>query len=520
MPPIDWLQDPIESRTWRYHLHTLQYLDVLFDAYERDGERAALQTASALACDWVRQNRPHEPGISEFAWYDMAVGLRSSRLAYLLRAGLAEGLVDESDAELLLTSVLEHAEYLLADENYKAGHNHGLFQDEGLLQLAHLLPTLPAAEGWRQVGARRAEATLRETICWEEGVHLEHSPGYQLTVIALLQRFIEECELHDPAFYALLDRMKEVAGWLVLPNGRTPPIGDTDYHIAPASTREAARHAVGARTFFKSGYAVVRTPDACLIVTSGYHGRGHKQADELSFLLYEQGRIVIGEAGRYGYYESDPGREFARSSSAHNTVEVDNKPFAFRRQAPYGSGILASGAGLGWYAIEAENRLLAAQQAEHQRLLIYRPGSAVVVLDRVQASAQRRYRRLIHLGEGISTDCRHRRVLLSADGFSGAVEDFTPARVKVRSVRGQTEPCLQGWTFPRDRDWRPVECIELDCRARGAVLVTAITLGADAVGVDEVRWEGASRRAQIQVGAEAFDLNWTRSGRVLEVSRG
>jgi hypothetical protein len=33
VPPIDWLQDPFASRSWRAQLHTLRLLDVLFQIY-------------------------------------------------------------------------------------------------------------------------------------------------------------------------------------------------------------------------------------------------------------------------------------------------------------------------------------------------------------------------------------------------------------------------------------------------------------------------------------------------------
>ena len=45
--------------------------------------------------------RQGEPGVSEFAWYDMAVALRAPFIGYLLCAGAHEGVLSEQEATAL-----------------------------------------------------------------------------------------------------------------------------------------------------------------------------------------------------------------------------------------------------------------------------------------------------------------------------------------------------------------------------------------------------------------------------------
>src|SRR4051794_1701396 len=213
--PIDWTQDPFSARSWRFELHTLQWLD----------PRVDLAVCRDVALDWIAHN-PRDASESEFAWYDMAVGKRAPKIAYIARAAAAEGMLDDAQAAVFLNSIREHGDWLVDDANYQFGHNHGLFEDEGLLSLSDYASVLPEAETWRAHAFQRFEASLRETVDWRDALHLEHSPGYHFTIINMIRRVAEISELPS-SLRDLLARMEETARWLVAPNGRLPQIGDT-----------------------------------------------------------------------------------------------------------------------------------------------------------------------------------------------------------------------------------------------------------------------------------------------------
>ena len=51
--------------------------------------------------------------------------------------------LERSLSETLAAGVLEHAEYLLGEENYAAHYNHGLFSDAALALAARSLTPAP-----------------------------------------------------------------------------------------------------------------------------------------------------------------------------------------------------------------------------------------------------------------------------------------------------------------------------------------------------------------------------------------
>lgn len=479
-PPIDWLQDPQGSRTWRYELHTLTWLKEALARHAAGGDVEMLALAREVVLDWSRAHLRGESEQSEFAWYDMAVGLRAPYVAYALRACLAEGMLGDEEAELLLEAAERHGAALADGANYAAGNNHGLFQDEGLYLLARLLPELPAAAAWRELALARMRATLEATVDFEEGAHLEHSPAYQLAILDLVGRLAGNvAEL--PELGELLGRMRRTAAWQVTPAGRIAQLGDSDDLPAPQWARDAAASLRGINALPAAGQAFVREGDSYLAVSAAYHGPAHKHSDETGFLLIENGQVVLGDPGRWGYYEDEPDRLYARSAAAHNVLTVDGRDFDWRGAEPYGSGLEAAGEGDGWYTIEVRNPLLAKQGVDHRRILSYRPGEALIVLDRVRSAEEHEYARHLHFGPGLSAveADGEGRIELAGKGIEAIVEELGDSADL--SLRQGDESPLLGWTYPGDRERTPVSSAILRRRAADATFVSAVTFGGEPI---------------------------------------
>jgi Heparinase II/III-like protein/Heparinase II/III N-terminus len=432
--------------------------------------RAHLRDAAPAASDAPAA----EP--SEFAWYDMAVGLRAPYVAYVLRACLAEEMLDQPAAELLLEAAERHGAELAAGRNYAAANNHGLFQDEGLYLLARLLPALPAAAAWRELAVNRMRTTLRETVCFEEGAHLEHSTAYQFALVDLVARLAGNvAEL--PELPPLLGRLRRTAAWQTTPGGRMAQLGDTDDLPAPGWARDASASLRGMRVLPRAGLAFVRDGGSYLAVTAGYHGPAHKQSDDTGFLLVEGGRTILADAGRWGYYEDEPERRHARSAAAHNVLSVDWKDFDWRGAEPYGSGLEAAAEGDGWYAVAVRNPLLARQGVEHRRAIFYRPGAALLVLDRVRSEAPRQYLRNYNFAPELELDLRGGGGLaISGRGVTATLTDLSE-RTEVSLNRGMEEPPHVGWTYPGDRQRR--EAWTATFRSYGDEMTLLTALGLD-----------------------------------------
>jgi hypothetical protein len=122
----------------------------------------------------------------------------------------------------------------------------------------------------------------------------------------------------------------------------------------------------------------------------------------------------------------------------------------------YGSGLAAAGEGEGWFAIEGRNRLLRDQGVAHTRLFLYRPGTALVIVDSVRSPTPHTYTRYLQLHPDVSLGERDDSAIqINAPGFAGAIYDAGGDRQAVRSqVRGQEQP-RQGFSSPDFREFVP-----------------------------------------------------------------
>jgi hypothetical protein len=474
--PIDWAQDPHESRSWRYQLHSLMWLKPILLAYAEADDRAALEAALEVVVDWITANGNGTAATAELAWYDMAVSHRALTIAYVLRACLSVDMIDRPGAHLLLGACNRHAAELADESKYSADHNHGLAQDEALYLLARQVPVLPAAAAWADLATRRLRQTLRTTISEREGGHLEHSTEYQFAIANMVDRIAETMpELEE--LPELLARLREHSAWHAMPNGRKAQLGDSDDRPAEGWAIGAAAAQRGMAAFLETGSAFVRDGDSYLASTAAYHSAAHKHADATGFVLVEEGELLLGDAGRWGYHEREPDRIYARSAFAHNVLTVDEQDFRWRQSEPYGSGLLAAAEERGWYAILAGNPLLAAQGVEHRRLLLYRPAETLVVIDEVKAEAEHDYARRFHFGPKIDVELDPEGVVV-ARGERVEARLFDPsATSEVELDRGRDEPSRLGWTYPSDRQRLPVWTVTLRSRAADATLVAVLRLG-------------------------------------------
>src|SRR5206468_3978320 len=139
------------------------------------------------------------------------------------------------------------------------------------------------------------------------------------------------------------------------------------------------------------------------------------------------------------------GLSFTKSSQAHSVLVADGVSFPFKDYRPYGSGLFASGTGSGWWAIWGRNPLLAHQGVTHERLFLYRPGEALVIVDHVNSGRPHDYTRYFQFDPRISVSKSGdgRTFLLHAPRFFGSL--YTAPTVGDRGadvVVGQQKPLL------------------------------------------------------------------------------
>ena len=199
-PPIDWHMDPTGNRAWRFWLHTFQFADLPLRCYQELGLTGCLRRVVDIVLDWVVSNPLDGENTADHAWYDMSVGIRSALFAYVWQAAHREGMLDAGQRKLLLESLEQHRQWLSDRLNYKFHSNHALYEDAGLFTLCARCPELEESGRWRDFAQERFLDTLRRHVDWEEGVHLEHSPGYQFHIRELLVRLREVSGIGGPSW--------------------------------------------------------------------------------------------------------------------------------------------------------------------------------------------------------------------------------------------------------------------------------------------------------------------------------
>lgn len=518
--PVDWEQDPYDSKPWRNNLHAGEPLAQLLGLYSVERNRDALIRARDLALDWIRQNPPREG----FGWKDKRAGDRVRRLAYLTAAAQCAGILSERQREALRASVAAHGEFLADPEEYDKG-NHGLFQNTGLAAIGRLLPTLDDSEEWEELARRRFRDDL--PVQPQEMVGLEHSPRYHFVVLALLEQFIRQAGARDPGLRRIAARMRRAGSWFVMPDGTLTRLGDTGVDRAPPWAIAQARRQRGLGPTTRSGFGIVRDGGGYLSVSAGFHDYGHKQADELTFELFDRGRRIVTDTGRYGARRSKKKADlaaqwdFANSSQAHSTLVVDGVSFPVDRLKPYGSGISATGSGAGWWGIQAANPLVRPQGVDHERTFLYRPGSALVVVDQVSADRPREYTRFVQMDPGIAARTAGKdAVALSAPGFSGWLTSAATVPIaSTQVVEGQRDP-LQGFIRGLDKfaPLLPRPTVVQTTRAASATFVTVLSLDGRATAALRPGSRDTVAVALQQAGQRPLELSAARRGRTLSVS--
>jgi hypothetical protein len=471
--PVDWLQDPHRSQRFRNALASLSWVDALLYDYRHRQHSGSLRQARNLMLDWVHHQPRHGAHTSRDAWHSKVVGDRAGYLGYMTRAAACEHLLRHDQALAAIRSLKVHAHWLL---RHHSKTNHGLFDNLGLLALGRDLRFTENARQWRRLGRTRFVRFFHRRVMVDEGFWLENSAAYHYLLTHLLERFVPAARGHRPGLPKLLSRMRTVGGWLIEPDHRIVQFGDSNLSTPGPHLQRRSDADRGMLTLLKSGLAVVKQPGSFLSVVADFHNAAHKHSDELSFDLFDHGHRIVSDTGMY---HKDPGRlrHFVKSARAHSTLTVDGRNFPRSGSFTYGSGLQARGAGSGWYAIQGKNPLLSGQGVRHFRLFLYKPGTALIIVDRVRSSRTHTYDRYFQLGPDIDINGQGPQTLdLQAPGLTGTLySESSTGPEKRTSRRGNRRP-LSGWTSPSYRTFVPRWTVDLRSVAGDADYATTISL--------------------------------------------
>ena len=501
-PPLPWVLVSQDQRSWNFHLQSLDLIDGLLRGYSHFGEKRYIAHALPVAVDWISHHSDRmRKDMSPFAWYDMSVGMRAYRLAYLYEAAEQAGLLDEAVKQQLWSSLEQHAAYLADDANIAFHNNHGYYQVAGQLAMArrfaHKSPLMAEAQ---IQGRERLKRMLAQQFA-PDGVHREHSPDYHRMVYDTLKALIDSGLVEDEETIAFALRIEEALSWFVYPNQHIVNFGDSDDRSLARKPKEAEGKWVTPqmrfwvsggkigqapsehmRAFTQGGYWVVRVPGndpddlngySYLALNAAFHSRTHKHADDLSFVWFDRGHNLLVDAGRYGYigkaeqgselwldghWYSDPSRVYCESTRAHNTLEFDDRNFPRKSVKPYGSALKRWGQlDCGVFFAEAEVKQFNA--IRHARILFHMPHQWLIVFDWFHDNndVSHGVKQWVHIGHELQVLMDGDQYVVSVPGSQQVlrVASLLSGSMPSRFYIGEEKPVRQGWWSAKERDIVP-----------------------------------------------------------------
>ncbi len=177
-----------------------------------------------------------------------------------------------------------------------------------------------------------------------DGAHFELSPMYHQLMLRRVLDSLVLLRKEKPEEEELLSQLSLSAsmmlGWMnkmQFTNGDMPLVNDSAENVAPSSemlNRYATELNISQKinSLKESGYRKIKTPVYELLIDVGglepAANPGHAHTDSLSFILYANGKPFMIDTG-ISTYEQNEIRNYERSTSAHNTIIIENKNQSF-----------------------------------------------------------------------------------------------------------------------------------------------------------------------------------------------
>ena len=483
----DWGRYQSQSRSVRYKIHAWDMLDLILRVDSSNPNIELLNLAIDIADDWIVRHVISAQQ-DDFAWYDMAVGQRATKLSYMIRRLIQIN----ANSDLILRFILAaqiHFSELMDIERIASHSNHGLFQISGLISLSQNLPWMLKSEQATEFADNVLKRMLTGHFS-EDGLHLEHSPEYHLFMANHLT-FLKESGWLSNSFHSLADLVKKVAtaaDWMATPDMRVIPLGDTanNAQMSKLWPRSNLNFNIGTKLFEKSGLLINNSVSQLglysqLIFSAQFHSRQHKQADNLNVLYHQNGRPLLVDPGTFTYQYDAEERMYCESTRAHNTIEIDNLNHSRYRHDCYGSGIkLLATAGdvIISEGVVNHSKLISSRipnnqvkgtdavriKVQHRRIIIERPDYFLAIIDQLNSNEMHDYTAWYHLHPdlilGTSTKTR-----LKVSTEEGAVlcqiqsYDSDSNSLNYDELHGQTKPELQGWYSENGKELIPNSAI-------------------------------------------------------------
>lgn len=513
--PIAWKLNSQDERSWNFYIHSWDMIDTLLYACNLKYDERLFEPALKISLDWIekyvdqKNNCPMKNESSmDFAWYDMAVGLRAYRLAYIYDIYKESAEEEDLVAKKLWSGLLAHQVYLSEDSNITFHNNHGYYQATGQIAMGRRFSQYSKvmAEALEQ-GIERFKIMLNQQFT-KDGVHREHSPDYHRMVYETLIGVIKAGLIQDKHILSFTSKIEEALSWFILPNQYIANFGDSDWRLMRIKSTAADKKwltpemkfvttngDIGKlpeetlKNFVEAGYFILRQQTSShisdfeqysyLAQTAAFHSRTHKHADDLSFIWYDRGCNILIDAGRYGYigkaeigtdlwkqgyWYTHPHRLYVESTRAHNTLEFDNINYPRKGIKPYGSATRRyKQYDNGLVVLETEcNHFKSIRRA---RVIIYMPNQWLIVFDWYKDNSNDLHdvKQWFNFSPQAKVSKESNAYHVNLDKNKNLYVTSLLNEAKASEViEGAEKPKLQGWFSPSERELIPIKSINYE----------------------------------------------------------
>jgi len=369
---------------------------------------------------------------------------------------------------------------------YYSPNTHLTGEGLGLYYLGTQLPFFKRAERWRKLGENILTTEIEKQIL-PDGVYFEQSLWYQRYSVDFYLHFVILRSLFGGPYLntdaaRVEDRLQTAFDWMMSvtqPDGSTPLIGDDDGGrtlpltkarpddfrgslavsaiifdradhkfvsgniqedvfwltgsdgIAAYNRLNAVEPELTSTDLRDGGYCVMRDgwsdADNHLIVDAGEVGAlsgGHGHADALSIVASINGQPLLIDSGTYTYHESSELRDYFRSTSAHNTLEIDGlsssepgSAFAWRTRANATIDRWISIGRFDYFEGSHDGYRRLASPATHTRSILFLKGDYWIIRDVVETDGEHAYSLNFHFHPSVATMIGEPATWIGGDGY-------------------------------------------------------------------------------------------------------
>ena len=459
---IDWAMNPYDDKTWQFYLHSLDFINHLTNAYENTKDEVYLKKSEYFIRDWVDKNISIEHATCEWAWKGHAVANRTINLIVFLNI---YNEYKNKDRKLVykIYELLEIQGNFLMDDNNYEDYNHGLFQDQALIETAVLFPFFKFSTQWKIKALDRILKRINKDFS-EEGVHKEHSPDYHVIVMKLfinIKAFLDYYNVDYPKL--LCDKFEKIQKYLAViiqEDGTLPLIGDTALSSARNCIDKASivseellyefSNGIEGKAlnkkFFpynRSGVAIYKDKGKVFwMFTAAFNSIVHKHADDLSFILTYFNEDYIVDSGKYNYKENDEYRKFFRSVFAHNTIICDGNSYLIKSGQMGRAKIINSYDGEGYCYVTGTHNLY--KGINIKRRLIQIKGGALIIHDVILSKDKHVYEQNFNFSDKVDITNKTKRNIniIRKEKFINLKQLINIEDMKIYS--GEINP-IRGW---------------------------------------------------------------------------